>query len=75
MSTAGVGLAFASLCAAREWWHWYAPRVEARKQARAACESLGHVWGEPFASSFAMHRECQRCDAQEHWSEAQQRWE
>jgi len=74
MSPAAVGLAFASLCAVREWWHWYAPRAEAHREARASCESWGHLWGEPFRSSWGMHRQCARCNTQEEWSETQKRW-
>ncbi len=74
MSATGVGLAFASLVAARELWRWYAPRKRARSEARATCEKWGHRWGDTHLTTYGDFRECGRCGAQQYWSDARKQW-
>lgn len=74
MSATGVGLAFASLVLVRELWRWYAPRKRRRAEARAACESWGHRWGDTHLTAFGSFRECGRCGMQQYWSEARKQW-
>jgi hypothetical protein len=65
MSTAAVGLIFALLVGAREWWRWYRPRVETRRAAAETCAALGHEWQDPVTTSFGEVRTCRRCKRQD----------
>jgi hypothetical protein len=65
MSTAQVGFVFALLVGAREWWRWYRPRAEARRDAIRTCEAIGHDWQDPVTTAFGEVRSCRRCKRQD----------
>lgn len=69
-----IGAGFALIVLAEWGVRTMRPRMAAKRQAREECARLGHQYGDPFGSDLGRHRNCRRCNHQQHWHTTTQEW-